>query len=87
VDAAVRGEGEAAGVEGDPGGPGSMRAGPKVTLPSDCSQVRCLDRSTHSAQIRQPSLKHRAAPNGYADGQARCMTTGPVLLKAPGQTQ
>src|ERR1700728_3209201 len=32
-----------------PGGPGSMRTGPKVTLPSDCSQVRCLDRSTHAA--------------------------------------
>src|ERR1700722_12221156 len=32
-----------------PGGPGSMRTGPNATMPSDCSQVRCLDRSTHAA--------------------------------------
>src|SRR6202021_2313809 len=33
----------------DPGGPGSIRTGPKATSPFDCSQVRCLDRSTHAA--------------------------------------
>ncbi len=31
-----------------PGGPGSICTGPKLTLPSDCSQVRCLARSTHA---------------------------------------
>src|SRR5580692_127799 len=35
----------------DPGGPGSIRTGPNVALPSDCSQVRCLDRSTHAAAV------------------------------------
>src|ERR1700728_1419986 len=40
----------------DPGGPGSIRTGPKVTLPSDCSQVRCLDRSTHAAAVSGHAL-------------------------------
>src|SRR5215469_4214962 len=31
-----------------PGGPGSARTGPKMTLPADWSQVMCLVRSTHA---------------------------------------
>src|ERR1700722_8812985 len=44
----------------DPAGPGSMRTGPKVTVPSDCSQVRCLDRSTQAAAAGGHALSSRA---------------------------
>src|ERR1700727_357381 len=55
-----------------PGGPGSMRTGPKVTLPSDCSQVRCLDRSTQAAAAdgHAPSSRVVSARDPGAGGMA-----------------
>src|SRR5689334_908064 len=45
---------------GVPGGPGSMRTGPKLTVPSACSQVRCSVRSTHAVAAAGQDSRSRA---------------------------
>src|ERR1700722_19596336 len=50
-----------------PGRPGSMGTGPKVTRRPDCSQVRCLARSTHAVAAAGPSWRSAAVSvNGAA---------------------
>src|ERR1700678_1537952 len=63
-----------------PGGPGSIRTGPKVTLPSDCSQVRCLDRSTHAAAARGHERWSRAVSASDPAGTEGGLGGGPGAL-------
>src|SRR5215472_6293708 len=51
-----------------PGGPGSARTGPKMTLPADWSQVMCLVRSTHAvAAAGQDRRSAAVSVNGSSD--------------------
>src|ERR1700722_6013870 len=70
----------------DPAGPGSMRTGPKVTVPSDCSQVRCLARSTHAAAADGHALSSRvvsardSGTGGVAADFGGGLARGPVAM-------
>lgn len=58
-----------------PGGPGSARIGPKVTLPADWSQVRCLVRSTQAVALAgQDSRSSAVSVSG--DGDTGCAAAG-----------
>src|SRR5579863_415826 len=58
-----------------PGGPGSARAGPEVTLPADRSQVRCLVRSTQAVALAgQDSRSSAVSVRG--DGDTGCAAVG-----------
>ena len=58
-----------------PGGPGYARTGPKVTLPADWSQVRCLVRSTQAVALAgQDSRSSAVSVRG--DGDTGCTAAG-----------
>ena len=58
-----------------PGGPGSARTGPKVTLSADWSQVRCLVRSTQAVALAgQDSRSSAVSVSG--DGDTGCAAVG-----------
>src|SRR5580704_600405 len=58
-----------------PGGPGSARTGPKVTLPADWSQVRCLVRSTQAVALAGQDSRSTAV-SVRGDGDTGCAAVG-----------
>src|SRR3984957_15513506 len=67
----------------DPGLPGSIRTGPKLTLPSDCSQVRRRVRSTQAAAAAGQSVRAPAVtPSGASWAGNRASTTRPAPITA-----
>src|SRR5450756_2349400 len=63
-----------------PGLPGSIRSGPKLTLPPACSQVMCLVRSTHAAAAAGQSLRSNAVSTSGASGTVGVTAAGSRLL-------
>src|SRR3984885_351746 len=67
----------------DPGLPGSIRTGPKLTLPSDCSQVRWRVRSTQAVAAAGQSLRSSTvSTSGASWAGNRASTTRPAPIRA-----
>src|ERR1700729_970295 len=65
-----------------PGGPGSARIGPKVTLPADWSQVRCLVRSTQAVALAgQDSRSSAGSVRGGGDSGRAGGGAGPAWVR------
>jgi len=67
----------------DPGSPDSILTGPKLTLPSDCSQVRCRARSTQAVAAAGQSWWSSAVSTSGVSSAGSCATTGwPTPIRA-----
>src|ERR1700735_5183773 len=67
----------------DPGLPGSILTGPKLTLPSDCSQLRCRVRSTQAVAAGGEALRSCAvSPSGVSAAGACASTACPAPIRA-----
>src|SRR5215472_2776920 len=74
-------------VCGVPGGPGSMRTGPKLTWPPACSQVRCSVRSTHAVAVAGQDSRSRMVRTSGASaawGAPVAVAFGGAVARAAG---
>src|SRR3984957_3283539 len=62
---------------------GSILTGPKLTLPSDCSQVRCRVRSTQAVAAAGQSLRSWAVSASGVSSAGTCASTAcPAPIRA-----
>src|ERR1700722_17501997 len=67
----------------EPGLPGSILTGPKLTLPSDCSQLRCRVRSTQAVAAAGQSLRSWAvSTSGVSSAGTYASTACPAPIRA-----